>query len=79
MVPEVECPGHARAAIRSMEARYEKYKQTDLAKATEYRLADPDDASQYTSAQGYHDNVMDPGLPSSLTFMKKVIDEVLLM
>lgn len=79
VVPEVECPGHARAAIRSMEARYEKYKQTDPAKAMEYRLADPDDASQYTSAQGYHDNVMDPGLPSSLTFMKKVIDEVLLM
>ena len=79
VVPEVECPGHARAAIRSMEARYEKYKLTDPEKALEYRLTDPEDASKYTSAQGYHDNVMDPGMASSLTFMKKIIDELLLM
>lgn len=79
VVPEIECPGHARAAIRSMEARYEKYKDTNREKALEYRLTDPKDTSRYTSAQGYHDNVMDPGMASSFTFMKKVIDEVLLM
>lgn len=79
VVPEVECPGHARAAIRSMEARYEKYKLTDPEKALEYRLTAPGDTSKYTSAQGYHDNVMDPGMASSLTFMKKIIDELLLM
>lgn len=79
VVPEVECPGHSRAAIRAMEARYEKYKLTDPEKALEYRLIDPKDSSKYTSAQGYHDNVIDPGLPSSFTFMKKIIDEVLLM
>lgn len=79
VIPEVECPGHARAAIRSMEARYQKYKDTDMAKALQYRLADPNDTSKYSSAQGYHDNVMDPGVESSFTFMCKVIDEVVLM
>lgn len=77
VVPEVECPGHARAAVRAMEARYAKYMRlNDPVKAEEYRLVDPNDTSRYTSAQGYHDNAMDPGLPSALRFMLKVIDEV---
>lgn len=36
VIPEIESPGHARAAIVSMKARYHKYINTDPEKAVEY-------------------------------------------
>lgn len=76
VIPEIESPGHSRAAIVAMKARYAKYAKTDKTKATEYMLHDPADKSTYVSAQAYKDNVMNVALPSSYKFMKKVIDEV---
>ena len=58
IIPEIESPGHARAAIVAMKARYERYLETDPIKAHEYLLNDIHDASHYVSAQGYSDNVM---------------------
>src|SRR2546422_10864806 len=60
-------PGHARAAIKSMEANQQ------------YRLNDPDDRSVYTSAQGYHDNVMNPALESTYRFIERVVGELVAM
>ncbi len=79
ILPEIDMPGHMRAAIKSMEARYHKYIDTDPAKATEYLLTDFNDTSVYTSAQHYPDNVLCIALPSCYTFIEKVIDEVVLM
>ncbi|HXK09257.1 MAG TPA: family 20 glycosylhydrolase [Vicinamibacteria bacterium] len=74
VVPEIEMPGHARAAIKSMEARFRSLSaKGDLEGAGRCRLADPDDRSSYTSAQLYHDNVMNPALESTYAFVERVV------
>lgn len=79
VIPEIESPGHARAAITAMRARYRRYAATDSVEAWRYRLDDPADSSVYTSAQGYHDNVLNPAMEGSYRFMEKVIDEIAAM
>lgn len=73
VIPEIESPGHARAAIKSMEARYRNTGDDT------YRLIEDGDTSRYTSAQSFHDNVMNPALPGPYRFMEKVISEIALM
>lgn len=77
VIPEIDIPGHSRAAIMSMNVRYDRYKESDPERATEFLLCDFDDESKYTSAQEYHDNVMNIAMPSSVRFVKKVFDEVI--
>ncbi|MDR0429824.1 MAG: family 20 glycosylhydrolase [Tannerellaceae bacterium] len=79
VIPEVELPGHARAAIKAMEARYYKYIDTDKNKAEEYLLTDFADTSRYISAQCYTDNIINLALPSVYRFVKKIVDEISLM
>jgi hexosaminidase len=77
VIPELEMPGHARAAIKSMEARYRALlAQGDAEGASRYRLADPEDRSVYTSAQLYHDNVMNPALASTYAFVERVVQDL---
>ncbi len=77
VIPEANLPGHARAAIKAMEARYQRLmKEGKPKEAEEYRLADPDDTSEYISAQGYKDNVTDVTRESTYRFYEKVVDEV---
>jgi len=76
VIPEIEMPGHARAAVKAMEARYRRMKAAGQPGAGEYLLNDLDDRSQYKSAQNYNDNVMNPGLESSFTFIGHVVKEV---
>lgn len=77
VIPAVDMPGHARAAIRSMEARYDRLMTEGHAgQADQYRLTDPNDASSYTSVQMWTDNVMDIGLSSTYLFIEKVISEI---
>jgi hexosaminidase len=75
ILPEIDIPGHSRAAIKSMNARYNKYIDTDKAKAEEYLLIDFADTSKYLSAQDFTDNVMNVAMPSAYRFVEKVIDE----
>ena len=76
IIPEVNFPGHARAAIKAMEARYQAFsKAGKMQEAEEYRLIDPNDTSIYLSAQGYKDNVVDVTRPSVYHFYEKVMDE----
>lgn len=70
VIPEIESPGHARAAIKAMEAR-----RRNTGDET-YRLIEDRDSSQYTSAQLYHDNLMNPALPGTYKFIAKVVDEI---
>lgn len=79
VIPEIESPGHARAAIVSMKARYNKYKDTDVEKAAEYLLSEPEDTSRYASVQYYTDNVINVAMPSTYRFMEKVIQELAVM
>ena len=77
VVPELEMPGHARAAIKAMEARHRALmKAGDAAGAGRYLLSDPEDRSEYTSAQLYHDNVMNPALESTYAFIERVVADL---
>ena len=67
VIPEIEMPGHARAAIKSMDTR------------PDFRLSDPEDRSTYQSVQGYPDNVINPALESSYRFIERVVTELAAM
>jgi hexosaminidase len=69
VIPEIEMPGHARAAIKAMEARSD----------SQYRLSDPQDQSKYESVQGYPDNVMNPALESTYSFIQRVVMDLAAM
>ncbi|MCE2595439.1 family 20 glycosylhydrolase [Motilimonas cestriensis] len=60
VIPEIDIPGHSRAAI----------------KALPELLVDPDDRSQYCSVQFYTDNVLNPALEGTYHFIDQVIDEL---
>lgn len=79
VIPEIESPGHARAAIVAMRARYNKLKDSNMEKAREYLLSETNDTSKYVSAQAYTDNIMNVSLPSVYRFMEKVSDEIIAM
>ena len=77
VIPEIDLPGHARAAIVAMNARYNRLMaqgQTDEARA--YLLAEPGDSSQYLSVQNYTDNAANVCLPSTYAFVDKVVYEL---
>jgi hexosaminidase len=77
VVPEVEMPGHGRAAIKAMEARSRALARTgDAGGAKRFLLSDPDDLSRYTSPHKYHDNVMNPALPSTYAFIEQVVEDL---
>jgi len=80
VIPEFNIPGHSRAAIKSMEYRYRKYMAKEQPEEAEkYRLADPEDASEYRSAQWYTDNTTCVCRESSFTFVTTVIDDIIEM
>lgn len=77
VIPEIDLPGHARAAIKAMEARYHKFQaRGDSAKAVEYLLTDFEDKSEYSTAQYYTDNVICVCQESAYRFVEKVVVEV---
>ena len=80
VVPLVNFPGHARAAIKSMEYRYNRLmKEGKEKEALEYRLIDPDDKSVYSTAQQYNDNVACVCQPSAFNFYKHVVEDIIKM
>ena len=79
VIPEIDFPGHARAAVLAMQARYFNYRDTDYERATEFLLTDFNDTSQFRSIQYYTDNVICIALPSTYRFMEKLISELVAM
>ncbi|CAM4355432.1 hexosaminidase [Pedobacter westerhofensis] len=78
VIPEIETPGHARAAIVSMQARYRKFmKSGDTLKAREYLLRDEIDTSVYRSVQQWNDHVIDVSMPSVYHFLETVSNELI--
>lgn len=73
VIPEIESPGHARAAVMAMKARLRATGDDT------YLLTDPLDTSRYTTAQWLHDNLMNPGVEGPYRFMGKVADEIAAM
>lgn len=78
VIPEIDMPAHARAAVVSMEARYNNLmKQGKEKEANEFRLVDPTDDSNTTSVQFYErKSYLNPCLDSSKRFVDKVIGEM---
>ncbi len=77
IIPEIETPGHARAAIKSMDARYRKFMaEGNREEALKYLLRDTMDQSKYSTAQAWTDNVMCVAMPSVYTFIERIIDDV---
>jgi len=77
VIPTFNFPAHARAAIVAMEHRYRRLMeagQPEAAKA--FRLIDPADTSQYSSAQAYDNNVVSVARPSTYRFYQTVLDDV---
>lgn len=78
VIPTINLPGHSRAAIRAMEARYNRFMEAgDEVAAEEFRLIDPDDKSVYNSAQSYNDNVVCVARESVYRFFETVIDGII--
>ncbi|MFT4077576.1 MAG: family 20 glycosylhydrolase [Asticcacaulis sp.] len=76
VIPEIEMPGHARAAVMAMAARARRLEAVGDPHAQDYRLNDQSDQSVYHSAQGYSDNVINPGLESVYRFIDTVAGEL---
>ena len=60
IIPEIDIPGHCRAAIKSLP----------------HMLVEDADTTQYKSIQHYTDNVLNPGLAGTYQFLDAVIEEV---
>ncbi|PMH41293.1 beta-hexosaminidase [Vibrio sp. 10N.286.49.B3] len=60
IIPEIDIPGHCRAAVISL---------PDL-------LIDQDDTTVYRSIQNYSDNVLNPALEGTYFFLDSVLEEV---
>lgn len=60
VIPEIDIPGHCRAALKSLP----------------HLLLDEQDKSQYRSIQHYNDNVLSPALKGTYQFLDTVLTEV---
>ncbi len=79
VIPEIETPGHARAAIVAMKSRYNRLAATDKAATSQYKIWEDENTSAYTSAQSYHDNVLNVAGDGVYNFVDKVVAELELM
>lgn len=80
VVPEIESPGHARAAIKAMDLRYRTLLKKGLrAEANKYLLRDLNDSSKYSSAQQWTDNVICVAMPSVYNFVETVVTDLISM
>ncbi|KFI07920.1 family 20 glycosylhydrolase [Massilia sp. BSC265] len=80
VIPEFNMPGHARAAVTAMRARYLRLLAAgDREGAEAYLLSDPDDTSSYESVQLWHDNVICIALSSVDRFIDTVVGEVCML
>jgi hexosaminidase len=80
VIPEINFPGHARAAIYAMETRYDRLmKEGNEEEAERFRLIDPQDASVYNSAQNFNDNVICVCSEGPYRLFEAVVDEVVKM
>ncbi|PFG55395.1 hexosaminidase [Vibrio sp. ES.051] len=60
VIPEIDIPGHCRAAIKSLP----------------HLLVEAEDTTEYRSIQHYNDNVINPALAGSYEFIDKVLEEI---
>jgi hexosaminidase len=84
VIPEIDMPGHARAAIKAMDARYARLtaagQTTDaeslLLSESAFLLSEAGDMSEYLSVQMWRDNVVNVCQASTYRFLETVVDEI---
>jgi hexosaminidase len=77
VIPEIDLPGHSRAAIQAMQVRSERLLAADdEAGAARFLLRLQDDGAAYESVQMWRDNVIDVRLPSASAFIEHVVADV---
>lgn len=80
IIPEIDMPGHARAALVAMKNRYERLLEENREEEAErYRIHEPEDTSEYMSIQRWDDNVINVCQESSFRFLGEVYDEIISM
>ncbi|MET3981697.1 hexosaminidase [Mucilaginibacter sp. UYP25] len=80
VLPEIETPGHARASIKAMDARYDRLMAAgDKAGAERNLLRDVNDKSEYRSVQYWNDNVIDVSMPSTYNYIETVVGDLVNM
>ncbi len=78
IIPSFDMPGHSRAAVKSMQLRYQNYmKQGESELAKEFLLTDLNDQTEYRSVQFYNDNTINVCKDSTYRFVEKVLTEVI--
>jgi hexosaminidase len=74
IIPKIDLPGHARAAIKAMDARYDHLQKAGKSdEASKYLLRDLNDSSVYRSVQQYNDNVICVCQESTYEFIRTVV------
>nr|KAG5708761.1 hypothetical protein BaRGS_031915 [Batillaria attramentaria] len=82
VIPEIDMPGHCHAAVRAMQARHTRLKEAgDVRAAEQYLLSDllattSEKGSEAQSVQMFSENSLNPGLPSTFEFIRKVMREL---
>ncbi|MGB0834971.1 MAG: family 20 glycosylhydrolase [Psychrobium sp.] len=77
VIPSLDMPGHSRAAVKAMEARYEHYMKLEQpVEAKRYLLTDLDDKTQYSSIQHYNDNTLNICMESTYDFIDRVLADL---
>jgi hexosaminidase len=77
VIPSLDMPGHSRAAMKAMKARFNKYQALeDEDRAKQFLLDDFDDKTEYSSVQFYNDNTINVCLESSYAFVLEVMTQV---
>ncbi|WP_394221338.1 family 20 glycosylhydrolase [Alteromonas gracilis] len=77
VIPSLDMPGHARAAIISMNARFKHLSDAGQHEAaSEFLLVDAQDTTQYESVQFYSDNTINPCLDSTYHFINTIMGSV---
>ncbi len=80
VMPEIDVPGHARAALIGMKARYDRLiAENKVEEADRYRIHDPEDESEYMSIQRWDDNVINVCQESTYRFLGVIFDEIIEM
>lgn len=73
IIPEIDMPAHARAAVVAMRARAVRLGDAD---STDIRLDDPADTSRYQTIQHYDDGILNPCIAGTYNFIETVIAEL---
>ena len=73
VIPEIDMPAHARAAVVAMRAR-----AANLGNPNDInvRIDDPEDTSRYLTVQHYDDGIINPCVPGTYNFINTVVTEM---